>query len=233
MAQVALEAAALLSTWNRPDCLFWRFRTIGLDHQTKAFLLHPPGTSITDLALPPQIEVLPQPQWPWSSDAVFGAAAGGTKQSFVGMNGRAAWMFAWNTTPCTTRAAHSHITSHCAQHGLRHPTFRTHGTLKMTRSSPARGQPCSRAIAPCRRTSLPGWTRQTQRMAGTSRGARSAHRPLAWLPGLFFACLGAWPCTSWSWRHGASAGMVKSLSPLRVSIMDAAGAQCSSCPGNE
>ena len=82
MGAVAMgEAAALLSAWRKPDCLYWRFRTLGSSPRTPAFLLHDAGT-VPD-TLPPGMLAAVQPAWTHGRRALFSTTAGSTKGAFV------------------------------------------------------------------------------------------------------------------------------------------------------
>jgi hypothetical protein len=75
------EAAALLSAWRKPDCLYWRFQTLGSSPRTPAFLLHDAGT-VPD-TLPPGMLAAVQPAWTHGRRALFSTTAGSTKGAFV------------------------------------------------------------------------------------------------------------------------------------------------------
>ena len=87
-----MEAVALLSTWRKPDCLFWRYRSLGADG-TPAFLLHDKGA--TTEVLPPHVTAAVQPAWTHGDRALFSTTAGSTKGAFVQWLATSNFTHAW------------------------------------------------------------------------------------------------------------------------------------------
>ena len=91
------EAAALLSAWRKPDCLYWRFQTLGSSPRTPAFLLHDAGTRPD--TLPPGMLAAVQPAWTHGRRALFSTTAGSTKGSFVQWLASSNFSRAWYIGP--------------------------------------------------------------------------------------------------------------------------------------
>ena len=89
------QAAVLPSLWADPECLFWRFRTLGTS--IPAFLLYDAMASKTPpVTVPQEITILPQPLWPHSPRALFSTTAGGGKQAFVHWLARSNFTDGWH-----------------------------------------------------------------------------------------------------------------------------------------